>query len=279
MEQQEHRRTMKLSISNIAWTGEQDETVYDCMQDLGFSGLEIAPTRIFPEKPYEQLEEAAEWAKKLKEERGFTVPSMQSIWFGRTERVFGTEEERTALLDYTRKAIDFAEAVGCHNLVFGCPRNRNMPEMSEEYAASCMDLAITFFRELGEYAREHGTVIGMEANPPMYHTNFINTTKEALDLVERVDSRGFLLNLDVGTMLANGEDCAELEGRTGLVNHVHISEPGLKPIQKRSLHQELKKVLQEERYGGFVSVEMGKTKDGSPDAAKDAMSYVRSIFS
>ena len=270
---------MKLSISNIAWIGEQDETVYDWMQNLGFSGLEIAPTRIFPEKPYEQLEEAAEWSKKLKEERGFTVPSMQSIWFGRTERVFGTEEERTALLDYTRRAIDFAEAVGCHNLVFGCPGNRNMPEMSEEYAASCMDLAITFFRELGEYAREHGTVIGMEANPSMYHTNFINTTKEALDLVERVDSRGFLLNLDVGTMLANGEDCTELEGRIGLVNHVHISEPGLKPVQKRPLHQELMKVLQEERYGGFVSVEMGRTEDGSPDAAKDAMSYVRSIFS
>lgn len=279
MEQQEHQRRMKLSISNIAWIGEQDETVYDWMQDLGFSGLEIAPTRIFPERPYEHLKDAAGWAKKLKEECGFTVPSMQSIWFGRTESLFGTEEERTALLDYTRKAIDFAEAVGCHNLVFGCPRNRNMPEMSEEYAASCMDLAITFFRELGEYAREHGTVIGMEANPPMYHTNFINTTKEALELVERVGSRGFLLNLDVGTMLANGEDCAELEGRTGLVNHVHISEPGLKPIQKRSLHQELKKLLQEERYGGFVSVEMGKTEDGSPDAAKDAMSYVRSIFS
>ena len=81
---------MKLSISNIAWIGEQDETVYDWMQNLGFSGLEIAPTRIFPERPYEHLEEAAEWAKKLKEERGFTVPSMQSIWFGRTERVFGT---------------------------------------------------------------------------------------------------------------------------------------------------------------------------------------------
>ena len=154
-----------------------------------------------------------------------------------------------------------------------------MPEMSEEYAASCLDIAITFFRELGEYAWKHGTVIGMEANPPMYHTNFINTTKEALELVERVDSRGLLLNLDVGTMLANGEDCTELEGRIGLVNHVHISEPGLKPVQERPLHQELKKVLQEERYGGFVSVEMGKTEDGSPDAAKDAMSYVRSIFS
>lgn len=279
MEQQEHQRRMKLSISNIAWIGEQDETVYDWMQNLGFSGLEIAPTRIFPKRPYEHLEEAAEWAKKLKEEYGFTVPSMQSIWFGRTERVFGTEEERTALLDYTRKAIDFAEAVGCHNLVFGCPRNRNMPEMSEEYAASCMNLAITFFRELGEYAREHGTVIGMEANPPMYHTNFVNTTKEALDLVERVDSRGFLLNLDVGTMLANGEDCTELEERIGLINHVHISEPGLKPVQKRPLHQELKKLLQEERYGGFVSVEMGRTEDRSPDAVKDAMSYVRSIFS
>ena len=148
-----------------------------------------------------------------------------------------------------------------------------MPEMSEEYAASCLDIAITFFRELGEYAWKHGTVIGMEANPPMYHTNFINTTKEALELVERVDSRGLLLNLDVGTMLANGEDCTELEGRIGLVNHVHISEPGLKTIEHRPLHASLGAFLKDCGYDGYVSIEMGK--QDSVTTVIEVMKYVR----
>ena len=49
---------MKLSISNIAWSTEHDNTMYQFLKDNGFDGLEIAPTRIFPEKPYEHLSEA-----------------------------------------------------------------------------------------------------------------------------------------------------------------------------------------------------------------------------
>ena len=38
----------KLAISNIAWHKSDDEAVYTAMQQAGFTGLEIAPTRIFP---------------------------------------------------------------------------------------------------------------------------------------------------------------------------------------------------------------------------------------
>lgn len=43
----------KLAISNIAWHKNDDEAVYTAMQQAGFTGLEIAPTRIFPVEPYE----------------------------------------------------------------------------------------------------------------------------------------------------------------------------------------------------------------------------------
>lgn len=96
------------------------------MQGYGFSGLEIASTRVFPEAPYDRPGEAAVWAARLKERHGLIIPSIQSIWYGRHEALFGTEKERGILLDHTRKAIDFAAAVGCRNLVFGCPKNRRL---------------------------------------------------------------------------------------------------------------------------------------------------------
>lgn len=119
---------MNLSISNIGWMEDQDNLIYKMMNQYGFSGLEIAPTRIFPEAPYDKLEEARNWADKLKKLYGFSVPSMQSIWYGRREGIFGTEEEFQTLIAYTKKAVDFAMAIGCGNLVFGCPKNRNIPE-------------------------------------------------------------------------------------------------------------------------------------------------------
>lgn len=261
---------MKLSISNIAWEEKNDAQVYKWMKQYGFTGLEIAPTRIFPDRPYEKVGEAEAWSKKLFAENGFVVPSMQSIWYGRNEKLFGTEEERNILSTYTREAVDFAEIIGCKNLVFGCPRNRAVPEGGNA------ERAVSFFREIGDYADEHGTVIGMEANPPIYNTNYINDTLSALELIHRVDSQGFRLNLDVGTMIQNGEKADELVGNVKLINHVHISEPGLKTIENRELHRELCRILKEEGYDGFISIEMGKKEDIS--FIEDVMKYVQEIF-
>lgn len=261
---------MQLSVSNIAWDKELDEEIYSMMKSYGYSGLEIAPTRIFPKVPYDKLEKAKAWSDMLKKQYGFVVPSMQSIWFGRQEKLFENDEDRRILNNYTKKAIDFASTIGCENLVFGCPRNRNIPDGADS------EIAVEFFRGLGDYAATHGTVIGMEANPPIYNTNYINDTGAAIALIKQVDSKGFLLNLDVGTMIQNREDVSELEGNVYLINHIHISEPQLKPIEERELHIELKKILLKEGYDGFISIEMGKVDDVS--VMDKIMQYVRGVF-
>ena len=161
-------------------------------------------------------------------------------------------------------------AINCKNLVFGCPRNRNVPEGVD------MDLAIPFFKEIGDYAYASGCVIGMEANPTIYNTNYINETKDALDLIKRVNSKGFLLNLDMGTMIQNNENIEILVGNVNKINHVHISEPGLKPIEARDVHNRLKEILEKEGYSRYVSVEMGKVDD--IEVVKNVMRYVRSVF-
>ena len=262
---------MRLSISNIGWVSESDEQIYKIMKKLDFRGLEIAPTRIFPESPYDKSEDAKKWSESLKNEYGFCVPSMQSIWYGRQEKIFHSPEDREALTEYTKKAIDFAAAIGCGNLVFGCPRNRNI---EGEYDP---DVATDFFRTIGNYAASRGTTIGMEANPPIYNTNFINDTISAIKLIEQVGSDGFKLNLDLGTVIQNRENLSELVGKVSVINHVHISELGLKPVEERKLHSELRDILAKENYQGFVSIEMGKVDDIY--LLEEKMKYVKEIFS
>ena len=268
---------MKRSISNIAWTAEEDAQMFPLLRALGFDALEIAPTRVISERPYERLAEIRSFKDRLLAEHSLAISSMQSIWYGRPEKIFGTEEERRALLDYTKLAIDFAEAAGCPNLVFGCPRSRALPEGADP--EKCIhDIAVPFFRELASYAYDHHTVIAMEPNPPIYHTNFINTTEKALSLIGQVDHPGFLLNLDLGTMIENGEDVRVLAGKEHLIHHVHISEPGLVPIQKRPLHRQLSELLQACGYQGFISIEAGKADTGNPERLKPMMEYVNELF-
>lgn len=267
---------MKLSISNIAWEDAEDKKVYEIMKKYGFLGLEIAPTRWVKETPYDKVDEAKQIAEELENTYGYCVPSMQSIWFGRNERVFANEEERGILLAYTKKAIDYAAGIKCKNLVFGCPKSRNVPEEWQLSEDEVWKQAITFFKELGDYANEKGTVLAMEANPPIYNTNFVNTTEQALELVKAVNSKGFLLNLDIGTMVQNKEDTSILKDNVKLINHVHVSEPGLKVIQKRELHKQIAEILKNENYEKFVSIEIGK--QDSVEQIEECMKYVAEVF-
>ena len=61
--------------------------------------------------------------------------------------IFGSPEEAAALIDYTKEAILFAEAVGCPNLVFGSPKNRIIPE------GKTRGDAVDFFRTIGDFFR------------------------------------------------------------------------------------------------------------------------------
>lgn len=266
---------MKLALCNIAWLPEEDEQVYRWMKQYGFSGVEIAPTRIVGTLPYERLKAAKIWQEEQISSYGFSIPSMQSIWYGKSEGIFGSDEARKFLLQYSQRALLFAKTVYCPHLVFGCPKNRVIP--AGMTCETVEKLAVNFFRELGESANTHNIVIGMEANPQIYGTNFINTTLEAFKLVQKVDSIGFRINLDVGTMIQN-EECPDyLCGKVKTISHVHISEPHLAPIRQRGIHQDLAQCLKEEGYKGFISIEMARPE--SLSELEEAMHYVREIFS
>ena len=261
---------MKLSISNIAWSTEHDDTMYQFLKDNGFDGLEIAPTRIFPEKPYEHLSEAKDWALQMKEQYGLEVPSMQSIWYGHTEKIFGSKEERKILLDYTKKAINFAEIIGCRNLVFGNPKNRDAEDIP-----SILPIAIDFFKEIGDYALGHNTVVALEPNPIIYSTHFMNYTEQAVEMAYKANSDGIKVNIDLGTIIHNVEDINYLKQIPEYINHVHISEPGLNLVEKRDIHRELFAILSSIGYNSFISIEMANK--GNIEMVKSIIEYVKAL--
>lgn len=261
---------MKLSVSNIGWNSQQDREMYVWLQEQGIQGLEAAPTRLFPEGPYDRLEQAAVMAKELKTQYGLQIPSMQSIWYGMPQRISGTQEEWDKLYLYTEKAIDFACACSCRNLVFGCPKNRTVLQSADAARNE------QFLLEIAQAAHKKQAVIALEANPTIYHTNYINTTMEAIETVRRLDHPGLKLNLDFGTVLANEECLNILKGNIDIISHVHISEPGLKSLQRRQEHLVLKELLQQGGYEHFVSLEMAQPEDFC--ALTESILYLKEVF-
>lgn len=264
---------MKYSISNIAWGKEQDGMMYSFLQKNGIQGIEIAPTRLF-ENPYDNLETAHRYAAMLKNKYSLTVCSMQSIWYGVSENIFAGRQDRRFLSRYTKKAIDFARSMNIGNMVFGCPKNRNIPRnMPKEQAE---EIACEFFFRLGEYARGRGTVLSIEPNPVIYNTNFLTDTKSAREFIKKVNSRGIGLNVDMGTVIYNKENPHLVKTYKNIVNHIHISMPGLESIEMCREYTTLKKVLEKTEYDKYISIEMKNQQD--IQKVMDTVLFVREAF-
>lgn len=263
---------MKYSISNIAWDSKYDSEMYQFLKENGVTGIEIAPTRIF-ENPYDKLETARQYSFMLKNKYSLYVSSMQSIWYGVKENIFASEEERNFLLEYTKKAILFAESMFIPNIVFGCPKNRNMPNENKE---ENYKIAIAFFKELGDFAKEHNTVLALEPNPVIYNTNFLNGTRETCEFVKEVASEGLKVNIDMGTMIYNKENPHLVKTYKTVINHIHISAPNLEYIKPCTEYKTLKKVLSKIDYDGYISVEM--KNQGDIEKVKQAVLYLKEAF-
>lgn len=266
---------MNLSVSNIAWSAEEDESVYSLLRELGVSRLEIAPTRLWSSPAELSESEACAWRESM-QEKGLRIGSFQALLFGQPGlALFGSESSRTDCLEYLKKIIRLASWLGAGPLVFGSPKNRLKAEMSMSQA---MDLATVFFRELGDYAAERSCCLVIEANPAAYGCDFIQNLDEALTLVNRTDSPGFGLHLDAGELQMNVEDVAGFIARhPERIAHVHISEPMLAPVAvAHETHRILFAGLRSAGYNGDVTIEM-KRQEPVLDTVAKAVKLVHSL--
>ncbi len=260
----------KLCISNIAWEEKNNDEMYEFLKDRGIKNLEIAPTKLVGNNPYDHIDEAKKIKDKIKEKYDIKISSMQSIWYGKTKNIFESESSRAELLEYTKKAIDFASAIDCSNIVFGNPKNRNMNNCDKNYGE-----AIQFFRELGKYAETKGVIVAVEPNPTIYGTNFLNNTIDAIEFVKEVNSSNVKINCDLGTIIENKESLSVIDNNIKYINHIHISEPNLKIIKKREMHKKLFKILKNNDYKNIISIEM---KQSDINSTKDVIDYVEKIY-
>lgn len=252
---------MKLAVSNIAWLPADRAAAYAILKAAGISGLEIAPGLFFDGAGDVFVPTGAEADPVLEEMRaaGLELVSMQSLLFGvEGAALFEGEAGLDRLRTGMGRAIALAGRFGIPNLVFGSPRQRNVPDGMSLGAAEA--IAVEEFRRFGDLAAKAGTRISVEPNPAAYGTNFLNRIGEAEAFVRKVDHPAITLIVDVGALHMNGDfgDIEAVASRTkGLVSHVHISEPELAPSPADpDQAARVMRAMTGAGYGGWFSIEM-----------------------
>jgi len=246
---------MRLSVSNIAWQGKDDEAVHTLLAELQYDGIDIAPGRVF-QNPFTVTKEAVKVYKSSLPPYNLKLGGMQSLLYQKNDlTIFDASDQRQETVKALKVMIDLGAALEVNALVFGSPKNRLMGEASPEK----YQIAQVFFGELADYALEQGLVFALEPNPAIYGGDFLLTTNETTDFVESVGSAGLKINLDVGALIANNElerVLAQLPSKIGLIGHVHLSRPHLKPLVIDESQIAVIKKLKEVGYEGWIAIEM-----------------------
>jgi sugar phosphate isomerase/epimerase len=252
---------MKLAASNIAWDPSEDDAVAAILRELGFAGVEIAPSKRWASPMDATKQEIASYRAEW-EKRGLQVVAMQALLFGRPDlQLFGSASVRRQLGDYLAALIEMASGLGARALVFGSPKNRKRGAMPLDEAT---DIAVDFFRNIGALATSRECLLCIEPNPTTYDCDFINTTAEAVALCEQIGNPGVKVNGDTGAMATNGEDAASVVASSHeWVGHFHASEPGLSPVGEGAVHILAAKSLRANDWAGWVSLEMRMPPENS----------------
>ena len=251
---------MRLAISNIAWDVVEDEDVAKLLNRFGVNAIDIAPGKYFPE-PTQATDEDICRVKDWWAERGIEITGMQALLFGTSGlNVFGSTDTQAVLLKHLDAVCRIGEVLGATRVVFGSPKNRDRSGLKDEEA---LQVAIPFFRQLGDIAQHRGVTICLEPNPECYGANFMTATAETASVVTQVAHPAIRMQLDTGAVTINKEEVqAILEQHAELIGHVHASEPDLLPLgEGGTAHAEMAAAVARYLPNHIVSIEMVATKD------------------
>jgi len=249
---------MRLAISNIAWDTIEDEVIATLLDRFAIDAIDVAPAKYFPD-PTKTKESDIVRVKNWWSEHGIEIIGMQALLFGtRGLNLFGPAKVQDVMLKHLDSVCRIGAGLGAKKLVFGSPRDRL--GLSDQ---ETIDLAVSFFRRLGDIAQSYGVIFCLEPNPTCYGANFMTTSTETLQIIKQIDHLAVKMQLDTGANTINREDHASILGAgAALIGHVHASEPDLLPLGDGGTdHDKVVQALKQYLPNQNVSIEMIATNN------------------
>ena len=241
---------MQLGISTWVWTSPATtavlETLLPHIAALGFDVIEL---------PVEEVGQFdVKRAGELAREHGLDVSVCAVIGPGRDLLLPGEAERGVA---YLRSCIEMAQQLGSPTVAgpFYSAVGRCWRSTPAERERDVDQVARTL-RSLGEYAADHGVVLGVETLN-RFETSFLNTTAQALELIGRIDHPAVGVALDLfhlGIEEKNVGDALRAAGPR--LVHLQVAENDRGTPGTGSLPwNDVAKALQDIGYRGRVVIE------------------------
>lgn len=268
---------MRLSVSHIAWSAEEEPEALALLARLGISQLEVAPARI---APWAELDAARVRAYRAAlAAQGLGVSSLQALYFG-TGGLSLMEDAPAfdAFLAHTRRVAEIGAALGAPVGVFGAPGLKRRGALSEAEARA---RAVERLAQVAEAIADTGFTLALEPVPARYGADFLMRTEEILEVVAAVGHPAVGLHLDVSCVELGGGDIAAAIARAGAdgIRHFHIAEPDLAGFAAPVAgHAAAAAALEGVGYDGTVAIEMRRPDADWACAVITAVEHARRVY-
>ena len=249
----------KLCVSNISNNSLNNIQYYTILKHYGIEYIEIAPTKFG--KWYDLFNKPILVKEtELMKTHGLQLYSFQSITYTIIENIFQTDN--ASLLDHIKNVIDIALKFNVHNLVFGCPKNREILNIENNND----DIFVDFFCKLGNYIGDRNLIISIENNSKKYKCNYLNTINEVGEIVKKINHKKIKMMVDIGNCIMENDNIYDLIAYKEYINHIHISTPFMKPLINYNTDEYTKfvDILRKINYDKIISLEFlnNDTNDG-----------------
>jgi len=279
---------IQIGVSTWVWTSPATtaalETLLPHIAELGFDVVEL------PIEEVGQFDVAR--VDELARAHGLAVSICAVIGPGRDLLIPG-EAERG--IRYLRSCIELAQTLGSpavcgpfYSAVGRCWRSTAAERERE------VDEIARVLRALGAHAADHGVVLGVETLN-RFETSFLNTTAQALELIDRVDHPAVGLALDVfhlGIEEKHLGDALRAAGRRLVHLQVAENDRGTPGTGSLPWH-DIAAALHEIEYSGRVVIETFSDRveaiaraaaiwrplaPDSDSLAREGLSFLRALF-
>ncbi len=252
---------MRLAVSNIALPAFDHTEQFYALAELGLTGVEIAPSRVWKETWHGLSAEQVSAYQKAMEAAGLKAVGLHSLFFDRPELgLFKDPELRAGSLEFLTHLSAVCRDLGGKTLIWGGGRKRGETPADEAHAE-----AVEFMGELCRRISDHGPVFCFEPLGPD-STDFINSALEAKAIADAVDHPALAIQLDAKALFQNDEVKADLFATVAdQLVHFHANEPDLGVIGSSGEidHATIGSLLRGIGYEGYVSIEQ-RQLEGEP---------------
>ena len=269
---------MKFAICNEIYQGWKLEEIFAHAAKTGYAAVEIAPFTISKYVTDISKNERA----RIRDAAGRAgIPICGIHWvLAHTDGLHLAHADlavREKTSRYLCELVDFCADLGGRIIVFGSPKQRNIPEGVTPRDA--VEWATGVFRDPVRQAEDKSVLLCLEPLAPT-ETNFINTAAEAIQFVQRIGSSNFKILLDVKAMCSEPRPIPQIiRDSSPHFVHFHANDKNLKgPGFGNVDFKPIAAALREAGYDGYVSVEVFNFDEGPEVIATKSFDTLKRAF-